>query len=71
MLKERKVQIERRVRSFALLKEKLSIASMLALPNLDKLFEINCDVSDKGIRTILSQEGQPIKYMSEKLNEAH
>lgn len=69
MLKERKVQTERRVRSFALLKE-LSIASLLVLPNLDKLFEINCDVSDKGIRTILSQEGQPIKYMSEKLNEA-
>ena len=70
MLKERKVQIERRVRSFALLKEKLYIASMLALPNLDKLFEINCDVFNKGIRTILSQEGQPIKYMSDKLNEA-
>lgn len=70
MLKERKVQTERRVRSFALLKEKLSIASMLALPNLDKLFEINCDVFNKGIRTILSQEGQPIKYMSDKLNEA-
>ena len=56
--------------SFALLKEKLSTSSVLALPKFDKLFDVKYDASSKGIMVVLSQKGRPIEYISEKLNEA-
>lgn len=56
--------------SFALLKKKLSTSFMLALPKFDKLFEVKYDAFGKGIKVVLSQEGWPIEYTSEKLNEA-
>lgn len=42
---------------------------MLALPGFDKLFEVECDASGKGIKVVPSQEGWPIEYISENLNE--
>jgi len=53
--------------AFNILKEKLTNVPILALPNFSKLFEIECDASNVGIRTILLQEGHPIAYFSEKL----
>ncbi|RDX61941.1 Tf2-8, partial [Mucuna pruriens] len=54
-------------KAFNLLKDKLTNAPLLCLPNFDKAFEIECDASSVGIRAILMQESKPIAYFSEKL----
>lgn len=71
MSEEAKVQVGRRARSeLRLIKVEIVLALVLALPNSDKLFKVECDASSKGISIVLSQEDRPIEYMSEKLNEA-
>ena len=56
-------------KTFQLIKEKLTHASLVALPNYAKTFEVECDalVLDSAV---LMQEGQPIAYCSEKLSGA-
>jgi len=56
--------------AFNELKNKLTNASLLVLPNFDKTFEIEGDASGLGIGTVLMQDGKPVMYFSEKLNGA-
>ena len=53
-------------KAFIALKEKLTNAYVLALPNFAKSFELECNPSG-GIGIVLMQEGHPIAYFSEKL----
>ncbi|XP_017970482.1 PREDICTED: uncharacterized mitochondrial protein AtMg00860-like [Theobroma cacao] len=70
-LKKRKLRWSKEAAtSFVMLKEKLYIALVLALPNFDILFGVKCDASIVGIRAVLSQNKEPVAYFSEKLNKA-
>ncbi|GKA69579.1 transposon ty3-I gag-pol polyprotein [Tanacetum coccineum] len=56
--------------TFLLLKRKISEAPVLALPNLQRPFELETDASGYAMGAVLYQEGRPIAYHSEMFQGA-
>nr|GEU61740.1 putative reverse transcriptase domain-containing protein [Tanacetum cinerariifolium] len=55
--------------AFQVVKEKLTTAPILVLPDFSKVFELHTDAFKLAIGGVLSQGGRPVAYFSEKLTE--
>ena len=56
-------------KEFVEIKARMISATVMRLPDFSKIFEVACDVSGINIG-VLPQEGHPVVYFSEKLNDA-
>ena len=56
--------------AFKEIKVLMTEAPVLRYPDFTKVFEIACDALGVDIGGVLSQEGHPIAFFSEKLNDA-
>ena len=56
-------------KSFQMLKKKVMAKHNLVFLDFQKIFTIECDASNIAIGAIMSQEGRPITFFSEKLND--
>ena len=56
--------------AFNEVKQKMTEAPVMRLPDFTKSFEVECDASGIGIGGVFSQDNHPIACFSEKLNDA-
>jgi hypothetical protein len=54
----------RRETSFQELKKRLTMAPVLNMPDMEKLFSIYCDASGQGLGCVLMQDGHVVAYAS-------
>lgn len=54
--------------AFEYLKKALSSAPVLTKPDFSKPFVLETDACDKGMGTVLMQQGKPISYLSKSFN---
>jgi hypothetical protein len=55
--------------SFQELKKRLTTASVLVMPDMEKSFSIYCDVSGQGLGCVLMQDGRVVAYTSRQLRK--
>ena len=50
--------------AFTVLKDKLTHAPLIQIPDFNKTFELECDASGIGLGGVLLQDGKPVAYFS-------
>jgi hypothetical protein len=61
--------MSRRETSFQELKKRLTMASVLTMPDMEKPFSIYCDASSQGLGCVLMQDGHVVAYASRQLRK--